>query len=86
VSSIIVGPALMISTIIHDSKKRIKDRIDHVENSRKIFLNKFLQSFHLNAADANKIVARANRVIDPSGKNKTMICARIVSDINPQIR
>jgi len=70
----------------HGSKKRISERVDHVENSTKIFLNRFLQSVHLKATDAIKIVATANCVIAPSGKNKTMICARIVSNIKPLSR
>ena len=51
-----------------------------------IFLNKFLQSFHLSATDAVKIEAKTNLAVDPIGKNKTKICAGIVSDIKPLTR
>jgi len=80
------GPAFIRRTTTHASKKRTNARVGQVENSKKIFLNRFLQSFHLNAADTTKIVVKANWVIDPIGKNKTMICAKVVSNINPLTR
>jgi hypothetical protein len=59
VSSIIVGPALIRRIAVHVRKKRINKRVGHVENSKKIVLNKFLQSLHLDTAIANKIITTA---------------------------